>query len=72
MPAGQFQALGFPYFGPIDGHNLSELIPVLENLKNDSQVTEAITETDLAALFDLGYHLKYVDSVFRRVFGVDG
>ena len=29
-----FESLGFQYFGPIDGHNLNELIPALENIKN--------------------------------------
>ena len=29
-----FESLGFQYFGPIDGHNLDELIPALQNLKN--------------------------------------
>ncbi len=33
VPGGLFQALGFQYFGPIDGHNMSELIQVLQNLK---------------------------------------
>ncbi len=33
VPGGLFQSLGFQYFGPIDGHNLSELIQVLTNLK---------------------------------------
>jgi len=28
-----FESLGFQYFGPIDGHNLDELIPALENIK---------------------------------------
>ena len=28
-----FEELGFYYVGPIDGHNLSHLIPVLRNLK---------------------------------------
>jgi 1-deoxy-D-xylulose-5-phosphate synthase len=30
-----FEELGFYYVGPIDGHNLEHLIPVLENVKND-------------------------------------
>src|SRR5713226_7114330 len=34
VPGGVFQALGFQYYGPIDGHNLAELIPVLTNLKS--------------------------------------
>jgi 1-deoxy-D-xylulose-5-phosphate synthase len=33
VPGGLFQALGFQYYGPIDGHNLQELISVLSNLK---------------------------------------
>jgi adenylosuccinate lyase len=38
-------------------------------LKNDPEVTRAISESDLVALFDLGYHLKHVDTIFHRVFG---
>ena len=41
-------------------------------LKNDGEVTRAIPETELEALFDLGYHLKHVDTLFHRVFGTDG
>src|SRR5262245_18608840 len=33
VPGGLFQALGFQYYGPIDGHNLPEMIAVLDNLK---------------------------------------
>ena len=29
-----FESMGFQYFGPIDGHNLDELIPALQNIKN--------------------------------------
>ncbi len=29
-----FESLGFQYFGPIDGHNLDELIPALQNIKD--------------------------------------
>lgn len=32
-----FEELGFFYVGPIDGHNLDHLLPVLENLKNDRE-----------------------------------
>ena len=28
-----FEQLGFYYVGPIDGHNLNHLLPVLENVK---------------------------------------
>ncbi|MDE1900130.1 MAG: 1-deoxy-D-xylulose-5-phosphate synthase [Alphaproteobacteria bacterium] len=30
-----FEELGFYYVGPIDGHNLDHLVPVLENLRDD-------------------------------------
>lgn len=29
-----FEALGFQYYGPIDGHNFDELIPALQNVKD--------------------------------------
>jgi adenylosuccinate lyase len=38
-------------------------------LKNDPEVTAWIPESELTALFDLGYHLKHVDTIFHRVFG---
>jgi len=39
----------------------------LDFLKADPDVT--LTEAELAELFDLGYHFKNVDVIFRRVFG---
>ena len=33
VPGGMFQSLGFQYYGPIDGHDLPELVAVLQNLK---------------------------------------
>jgi 1-deoxy-D-xylulose-5-phosphate synthase len=32
-----FEELGFYYIGPIDGHNLEHLLPVLENVRDDPQ-----------------------------------
>jgi 1-deoxy-D-xylulose-5-phosphate synthase len=32
-----FEQLGFYYVGPIDGHNLDHLIPVLENVRDSSE-----------------------------------
>ena len=32
-----FEEMGFYYVGPIDGHNLEHLIPVLENVRDDPQ-----------------------------------
>jgi adenylosuccinate lyase len=38
-------------------------------LKADPDVTRLMNESDLAACFDLAYHLKHVDTIFARVFG---
>jgi adenylosuccinate lyase len=42
---------------------------LLTLLKADTDVTAKLTPSDLEALFDLGYHTKHVDTIFRRVFG---
>ena len=38
-------------------------------LRADKDVAKALSGAELEALFDLGYHLKYVDTIFARVFG---
>ncbi|MCA0319324.1 MAG: adenylosuccinate lyase [Proteobacteria bacterium] len=38
-------------------------------LKADPEVRKALSEAELEEKFDLGYHLKHVDTIFRRVFG---
>ena len=38
-------------------------------LKADKAVKERLSDAELEELFDLGYHLKHVDTIFRRVFG---
>ncbi|MGE0765468.1 MAG: adenylosuccinate lyase [Hyphomicrobiaceae bacterium] len=38
-------------------------------LKADKDVSKALSPAELEALFDLGYHTKHVDTIFRRVFG---
>jgi adenylosuccinate lyase len=38
-------------------------------LKADKDVAKALSAPELEALFDLGYHTKHVDTIFRRVFG---
>ena len=42
---------------------------LLDLLKKDKDVTSKIPEKDLTALFDMGYHTKHVDTIFKRVFG---
>jgi adenylosuccinate lyase len=41
----------------------------LDLLKKDKDVSKLLSAAELEALFDLGYHLKHVDTIFRRVFG---
>ena len=38
-------------------------------LKADKDVKARLNDAELEELFDLGYHLKHVDTIFRRVFG---
>jgi adenylosuccinate lyase len=38
-------------------------------LKADKDVAAKLSAAELEELFDLGYHLKHVDTIFRRVFG---
>jgi adenylosuccinate lyase len=41
----------------------------LEALLADQEVTKALSPEQLRAQFDLGHHLKHVDTIFGRVFG---
>jgi len=38
-------------------------------LKKDADVKKYLTNREIEAQFDLGYHLKHVDTIFKRVFG---
>jgi adenylosuccinate lyase len=38
-------------------------------LKADKDVSAKLSAKELEDLFDLGYHLKHVDTIFKRVFG---
>jgi adenylosuccinate lyase len=38
-------------------------------LKNDKDVRKVLRGAELEELFDLGYHLKNIDFIFKRVFG---
>ncbi|ALG61752.1 MULTISPECIES: adenylosuccinate lyase [Citromicrobium] len=46
-------------------------LQLLDLLKQDEDVSKALSENDLTALFDLDYHLKHVDTIFARVFDGD-
>jgi adenylosuccinate lyase len=38
-------------------------------LKADPEVSAKLSDKELEANFDLDYHLKHVDTIFKRVFG---
>ena len=44
-------------------------LSLLDLLKQDPDVTAHLGDQQLEDLFDLGYHLKHVDTIFARVFG---
>ena len=41
-------------------------------LKADPDVSKILTDAEIDDLFDMGYHLKHVDTIFGRVFGEGG
>lgn len=41
----------------------------LHELKADADVSKHLSTSELAALFDMKYHTKHVDTIFKRVFG---
>ena len=42
----------------------------LEELLNDDEITNALSVGEIQEKFDLDYHIKHVDTIFTRVFGV--
>jgi adenylosuccinate lyase len=44
-------------------------LSLLDLLKADPDVSQRLSTEQLDGLFDLGYHLKHVDTIFARVFG---
>jgi adenylosuccinate lyase len=44
-------------------------LSLLELLKADRDVTAFLSPEQIEERFDLGYHLKHVDTIFGRVFG---
>jgi adenylosuccinate lyase len=43
--------------------------PLLDRLRAEPAVTSRLSEEQLSALFDFGYHTRHVDTIFGRVFG---
>jgi adenylosuccinate lyase len=46
-------------------------VDFLEELLKDKDVRDALSEDEIRSRFDLGYHVKSVDTIFARVFGKD-
>lgn len=44
-------------------------LSLLDLLKADPDVTAALSPAEIEDKFDLGYHVKHVDTIFARVFG---
>ncbi len=44
-------------------------LSLLDLLKADAEVMAALSIEEVEARFDLGYHLRHVDTIFERVFG---
>ena len=53
----------------LDPHHKEALSRMLTVLLADSEVTAALPESQIREKFDLGYHTRHVDTIFRRVFG---
>jgi adenylosuccinate lyase len=43
--------------------------PLLDRLRAEFEVTSRLSDEQLEELFNLGYHTRHVDTIFRRVFG---
>ena len=43
----------------------------IDFLQNDPDVAALLSEAEINALFDIGYHTRHVDTIFRRVFGIE-
>ncbi|HUO99346.1 MAG TPA: adenylosuccinate lyase [Rhizomicrobium sp.] len=42
---------------------------LLDLLRADAEVVKVLPPDEIDSLFDLGFHFKYVDTIFKRVFG---
>ena len=58
-----FEEMGFYYIGPIDGHNLDHLLPVLRNVRDGKQnapvLIHVVTQKGKGFESDKGEHEKY-------------
>ena len=45
----------------------SEKIDFLQVLKADNEVSAVLSEKELSSLFEIDYHTKYVNQIFKKV-----
>jgi 1-deoxy-D-xylulose-5-phosphate synthase len=45
MGGNVFEEMGFYYIGPVDGHNLDVLVPILQNIRDDDSTTPILIHT---------------------------
>jgi adenylosuccinate lyase len=67
--ASREQAYGLVQRSAMKVWESSGALSLLELLKADPEVSALLPAEQLAESFDLGYHLKHVDTIFERVFG---
>ena len=41
----------------------------LRSRRADKEIRQFLSDDELVTLFDMGYHTKHVDTIFRRAFG---
>lgn len=61
-----FEELGFYYVGPIDGHNLEHLVPVLENLRDDTEGGPVLVHV----VTEKGHGYKPAETAFDKLHAV--
>ena len=63
------QRNAMPVWRGMSGNAASGSGDFLTLLKADKDVHGVLSDKEIEALFDLGYHTRHVDTIFRRVFG---
>ena len=60
---------GTPEVLDVKRYGTFERFEMGEELLGDDEVRAALSEDEIREKFDLGYHTKHVDTIFKRVFG---
>ncbi len=61
-----FEEMGFYYIGPIDGHNLDHLLPVLENIRDTEQNTPILVHV----VTKKGHGYEHAENASDKMHGV--